>query len=52
MTNRGNTGETSTHVTQVGSKMKTQHHWRAAWRGQGLEYNTAENASPLRQVQG
>lgn len=34
------------HITQVGSKMNTQHHWQALWRGKGLENATMEKASP------
>lgn len=48
MTNRGNTGETSTHtVTQVRSKDENPTlPSGAAWRGQGLEYNTRRMPAP------
>ena len=47
VTNGGTTrGTQHTHFTQVGSKIKTWHHWRALWRGRGLETITMEKASP------
>lgn len=40
----------SAHVTLVGSKTKTQQHWWAIWRVQGLENNTIERAGHSRQM--